>query len=782
MTNYFKRMACIATATVALGFGAAQAAEVVANYEVIPLPQRVMPGRGLPFVLNPNTVIVAPKSDKQLTRNAQFLAEYLKELTGIQPKVVAKAPRKNAIVLSSALKNDNPEAYELNVGSDLITINGASPAGNFYGIQTLRKSVTATTSKDDRVIFPAVTVTDAPRFGYRGAHFDTSRHFFPVDSLKTFIDMLALHNINRFHWHITDDQGWRLESKKYPLLTEIGSKRAGTVIGHLGSNNKYDGIPYGGYYTQDEARDIVKYAADRHITVIPEIDLPGHMQGALAAYPQLGCTGGPYEVWQTWGVSKDVLCAGNPDTYKFIDDILEEVMDIFPSEYIHIGGDECPKDRWKECAKCQAKIKELGIKGDDHSTAEQKLQNVVMSEAAATLAKRGRKMIGWDEIIEGGLFPGATVMAWRGAEAAAEAARQGHDAILTPTNFCYFDYYQTLNPSQREPLGIGGYVPVEKVYELEPVSPSLTPEQAKHIKGAQCNLWTEYIPEFWHAQHMEMPRIAAMSEVQWTDPAQKDYAYFYKRLPQLLRQYENQGYHYAKYVYDVDGVIKPAANGNGLTITFSTIDDAPIYYTLDGSVPTEKSNLYKEPVKLDHAAKIRAAAIRPSGRSFEWSDSLSFSKSTGAAVTLSKKAHSRYRASGPGALTDGRYGSSAFNDDHWVGNTNHDTDAVIDLGRETEISSVAFNTNVNTPNWIFDTPEVIVEVSDDGKNFRRVAAETYPVAEDHKIEIVKHKVDFDPTAARYVRVLIKRLESIPAFHGEGAGKPAWVFVDEIEVN
>ena len=253
-------------------------------------------------------------------------------------------------------------------------------------------------------------------------------------------------------------------------------------------------------------------------------------------------------------------------------------------------------------------------------------------------------------------------------------------------------------------------------------------------------------------------------------------------MPQLLRQYENQGYHYAKYVYDVDGVIKPAANGNGLTITFSTIDDAPIYYTLDGSVPTEKSNLYKEPVKLDHAAKIRAAAIRPSGRSFEWSDSLSFSKSTGAAVTLSKKAHSRYRASGPGALTDGRYGSSAFNDDHWVGNTNHDTDAVIDLGRETEISSVAFNTNVNTPNWIFDTPEVIVEVSDDGKNFRRVAAETYPVAEDHKIEIVKHKVDFDPTAARYVRVLIKRLESIPAFHGEGAGKPAWVFVDEIEVN
>ena len=778
MNRLLKHAATLA-AVVALNGASVFAADVVANYEVIPLPQKVMPGRSKPFVLDKKTVIAVPKGSKELKSNAALLAEYLGSLTGITPKIVTKAPKSNAIVLESSLGGENPEAYELSVSSDKIVINGASAAGNFYGIQTLRKSIPAALAAGDDAVFPAVNISDAPRFGYRGAHFDTSRHFFPVDSVKSFIDMLALHNVNRFHWHITDDQGWRLEMKKYPLLTEVGSKRKGTITGR--NDGPTDGKPYGGYYTQDEARDIVKYAADRHITVIPEIDLPGHMLGALAAYPELGCTGGPYEVWQQWGVADDVLCAGNDKTLGFIDDVLTEVMDIFPSEYIHIGGDECPKVRWEVCEKCQARIADLGLKSDSHSTAEQKLQNFVMERAARTLASKGRKMIGWDEILEGGLFPGATVMAWRGAEAAAETAKQGHDAILTPTNFCYFDYGQSPNP-ELEPLGIGGFVPVEKVYSLEPVSPDLTPEQAKHIIGAQANLWTEYIPTLSHAQYMELPRLAAMSEVQWTAPDQKDYESFKARLPQLIEQYKNEGYNYAKHVFDVHGELKSDPERHAIIATLSTIGDAPIYYTLDGSEPGENSQVYSSPVVLDRTSKIRAVVIRPDGRSREWTDSVSFNKATSGTVTLAHAPHSRYTSTGAGLLTDGRFGGEAFNTGQWLGFSDSDLDATIALGSEQNISSVAFTALINTPNWIFDTPEVIVEVSDNGTEFRRVADEKYPEDTDHNISLRRHELKFPETSARYVRVLINQLKSIPEWHGVGFNKPAFLFVDEIVID
>lgn len=778
MNRFVKSAASLALA-VAIGSAASEAENVVANYEVIPLPQKVMPGRGLPFMLDSKTVIAVPKGDKALRKNAELLAGYLKELSGFDLKIVTKTPKRNAIVLSAKLADENKEAYRLDVDRNLITIDGASAAGNFYGIQTLRKSVTGKASAGDELCFPAVSVSDAPRFGYRGAHFDTSRHFFPADSVKSFIDMLAMHNINRFHWHITDDQGWRLEMKKHPLLTEIGSKRKGTVIGH--NSEKYDGIPYGGYYTQDEARDIVRYAADRHITVIPEIDLPGHMLGALAAYPELGCTGGPYEVWQQWGVAHDVLCAGNEKTYEFIDDVLAEVMDIFPSEYIHIGGDECPKDRWEACEKCQARIKQLGLKSDDKSTAEQKLQSYVMERAAQTLAKRDRKMIGWDEILEGGLFPGATVMAWRGAEAASEAAKQGHDAILTPTNYCYFDYCQTTNP-ELEPLGIGGYVSVEKVYSLEPVGSDLTHEQSKHIIGAQANLWTEYIPTFSHVQYMELPRLAAMSEVQWTDPALKDYGYFTKRLPQLIDLYKTVGYNYAKHVFDVSGRLESDPANHAIVATFSTIDDAPIYYTLDGTTPTETSSRYTAPVSIGKTAVIKAVVIRPEGRSREWTDSVSFNKATSANVTLANAPHSRYASTGAGVLTDGRFGGEAFNTGEWIGFEGSDLDAVVDLGKPQTIESVAFTALLNTPNWIFDATEAVVEVSLDGKEYRQVAAEKFPQATDHVIDFAKHVMKFEPVEARYVRLVAKCLMDIPVWHGAGIGKPAFLFVDEIVVD
>lgn len=772
-----KKISAIILAAACVVAGCTKKVQQQASYRVIPMPLEVVPGQGDDFKLTESTVISYPADNDTLRRNAELLAEYLTTNTGMTLSLTTETPSSNAIVLSSNLQNANPEAYQLTVDGNLININGSTAAGNFYGIQTLRKSIDP--SIKGAVGFPAVTINDQPRFGYRGAHFDTSRHYFPVDSIKTFIDMLALHNINRFHWHITDDQGWRLEIKKYPKLTEVGSKRAGTCVGH--DFDTSDSIPYGGFYTQDEARDIVKYAADRHITVIPEIDLPGHMLAALTAYPELGCTGGPYEVWQRWGVSEDLLCAGNDSTLRFIDDVLTEVAEIFPSEYIHIGGDECPKVRWEKCPKCQARIKELGLKTDSHSTAEQKLQSYVMEHAATTLASLGRKMIGWDEIIEGGLFPGATVMSWRGEEGAQQAAAQGHDAILTPTNYCYFDYAQSQD-EEREPLGIGGFVSVEKVYSLEPAGSKLTPEEAKHILGCQANLWTEYIKDFSHAQYMELPRIAAMCEVQWSQPEKKDFVDFSSRLPQLIEQYKANGYNYADHIFDVQGGLETDSVNHTFVARLRTIDDAPIHYTLDGTDPTEQSPLYTEPVTIDKTCTFKARAIRPDGPGYMLVDSVKFSKSTAAPVTLANAPHSRYVASGPATLTDGRFGGSAFNTGQWIGFEGTSLDATVDLGSDQPVTSVTVNFLVNTPNWIFDTRGITIETSLDGKTFTQVAKEDYPQMTDHLIENITHRLTFPSTVARYVRVVALCEKSIPAFHGVGAGKDAFIFVDEIVID
>lgn len=747
-----------------------------ADFNVVPLPQEIQLTAKKGFTLNKSTRICYPAGNAELRRNAELLADYLRQLTGYSLQITDATAGRNAIVLTAGLKSDNPEAYLITVGSNNVTIDGASPAGNFYGIQTLRKSIDATATGD--VLFPAGTVSDAPRFGYRGAHFDTSRHYFPVDSIKSFIDMLALHNINRFHWHITDDQGWRLESKKYPDLTRFGANRAGTCIGH--DFNSTDNQPYGGFYTQDEARDIVKYAADRHITVIPEIDLPGHMLAALTAYPEFGCTGGPYAVWQRWGVSEDLLCAGNDSTLQFIDDILNEVADIFPSEYIHIGGDECPKTRWEQCPKCQARIKELGLVSDSHSTAEQKLQSFVMEHAANTLASRGRKMIGWDEIIEGGLFPGATVMSWRGVEGAREAAKQGHDAIMTPTNFCYFDYAQSQDPA-GEPLGIGGYIPVSKVYSFEPTE-RLTPEQAKHILGAQANLWTEYISTLGHVQYMELPRLAALSEVQWMQPEKKDFVNFTGRLPRLIDHYRNAGYNYANHIFDIQGGLKSDPERHVIVADIRTIDNAPIHYTLDGSEPTAQSALYTGPITLDRSCTFKARAFRPEGPSRLFADSISFNKATSSVVTLATEPHSRYQSTGATLLTDGRFGPSTFNTGEWIGFEGTPMIATVDLGKPMEFSQVGLRTFVDGLNWIMDTRGIKIEISDNGKDFTTVANEEYPAMEGYKSEIVNHVMKFAPVTARYIRATVLCEGVLPQWHDAGAGKPGFLFVDEITID
>ena len=512
------------------------------NYEVVPLPQSIVMQKGEPFVLNSQVQILAAEG---LQREAQFLQQYIKEVSDIDLAIADKRQKKTTyIVLSVSPKVTNPEGYVLTVSAKGITIEGGSSAGVFYGIQTLRKSIASSQ-------IPAAVITDAPRFIWRGMHLDCSRHFFSVDFVKKFIDLLALHNMNRFHWHLTDDQGWRIEIKKWPKLISVGSKRSGTIIGT--NSDIDDGIPYGGYYTQDEAREIVAYAAARHITVIPEIDMPGHMLAALASYPELGCTGGPYQVGHYWGVYKDVLCVSNQRVYQFVEDVLTEIMDIFPSEVIHIGGDETPTDKWLQCPRCQALQKQLPAPQQAAEDFEPLTSKLSPLQAHFTrkvfdfLTSKGRRALGWDEILDGSP-QNAMIMSWRGTEPGAKAAETGHDVVMTPTTYCYFDYQQ-VEDTQFEPSRCGGFIPIEKVYSLDPAPDSLSITAREHILGTQANLWAEYMTNEAMVEYQALPRMSALSEVQWTQPERKNYEAFKERLTRLTALFELYHYQYAKHLW-----------------------------------------------------------------------------------------------------------------------------------------------------------------------------------------------------------------------------------------
>ena len=512
-----------------------------ADYHVVPLPENIKISGGKPFILNASSAIVYAHGDSLLKRNAIFLAEYVKKSVGLSLVVQSHSLKSDGnIFLRIDKKINGDEAYKIEIDKHNIIVSGKTANGVFYGIQTLRKSLPIIQHAEN-VVMPSAMISDTPRFAYRGMMLDVARHFFPVDFVKEYIDLLALHNMNTFHWHLTDDQGWRIEIKKYPLLTKIGSIRKHTTLGRNSSLD--DNTPYGGFYTQQQARDIVEYAKERYITVIPEIDMPGHMLGALAAYPELGCTGGPYQVSGNWGVFDDILCAGNEKTYQFIQDVMDELMDIFPSKYIHLGGDEAPKTRWTTCEKCQGLIKSLGIKGDKECTAENRLQGYLVSRIEKYLNQKGRKIIGWDEILEGDVQKSATIMSWRGVDGGIKASRLGHDAIMTPVSYCYFDYYQT-DKTWNEPLLIGGNLNIEKTYSYQPVPDSLTAAEKKHIIGVQANLWTEYIVCPSLAEYQVLPRMAALSEVQWMQYDKKNYADFRKRLERLLQVYKLYGYKY----------------------------------------------------------------------------------------------------------------------------------------------------------------------------------------------------------------------------------------------
>lgn len=515
-----------------------------ADYLIIPKPTSLQISDGR-FLLDENTAITA---ETTLENEGQYLSEMLSTVSN--KRIPFSKETEGNILLKLDETIENNEGYTLSVSYNQITITGKTSAGVFYGIQTLSQLIPlpATASNTQaEVSIPATSITDSPKFVYRGMHLDVARHFFPVSFVKKYIDILAMHKMNTFHWHLTEDQGWRIEIKKYPKLTSIGSIRKETIVGHGNTWNKpdvkYDGKPYGGFYTQEDIKEVVAYAETRHITIIPEIELPGHSLAAITAYPELGNTGEQYEVGKRWGVFPEIY-APSEETFKFLEDVLTEVIALFPSKLIHIGGDEAPKTQWQTSKLAQDIIKKEGLK-DEHE-----LQSYFIRRIEKFLNSKGRNIIGWDEILEGGLAPNAAVMSWRGEKGGIQAAKMHHNVVMTPTGFCYFDFYQTKD-RKNEPLAIGGYTSVEKVYSYNPLPKELTKEEQKYILGAQANVWSEYMKTPEHVEYMVLPRLTALSEVVWSTYETKDWGDFQTRLIHLAKRYEALGFNYAKHSLEI---------------------------------------------------------------------------------------------------------------------------------------------------------------------------------------------------------------------------------------
>ena len=758
---------------------------VLNTNSVIPYPNSLVPEEGS-FVFNKKTKMICTLSldsaSQEVVRNFSAL---LNNVAGLKTECIVEEEKgeKNIVFfdLDTSIAN---EGYSLDIDPSKIIIKASSAAGFYYAVQSLKQLLPIAVYGDkesdsvEKWEVPCVHIDDAPRFSYRGMHLDVARHFFSVDEVKRYIDLLAMHKLNVFHWHLTDDQGWRIEIKKYPKLTEVGSIRKHTMVEK--NFDQYDNTPYGGYYTQDQIRDIVNYAKERFITIIPEVDLPGHMVAALASYPSLGCTGGPYEVQGMWGVHPDVLCAGKEETYEFVTDVLSEVIELFPSRYIHIGGDECPKDRWKKCPLCQARIRKLGLKTDKEHTAEERLQSYFMTRVEKFLNENDRQIIGWDEILEGGAAPNATVMSWRGTDGGVQAAKLRHNVVMTPNTYLYFDYYQS-EDTQAEPLAIGSYVPLERVYDFEPVPDTLDNDSKKYILGAQANLWTEYISDFKQVEYMLLPRLDALSEVQWTRPENKNWVNFLDRLQHNIQVYDLKGYNYGKHIFGINPEYRIIPEKHCIEVTLRTQGDAPVYYTLDGTVPTEKSTRYTQPIELTENTDLKAIVVRPGMKTNMFEKEYVFNKATARKITLNSAPNDRYTFKGGQTLVDGMIGDMGFATGRWIGFSPGDLDAVIDLGETTFISKVELGILFDKDNWIFPSDHISVLVSQDGVKYNSVA-DTVLVLPDQSVKNDRmiQGVAFDPVNTRYVKIKANSVKSLPAWHG-AKGKPGFLFVDEINI-
>ncbi|QIK56014.1 family 20 glycosylhydrolase [Dysgonomonas sp. HDW5B] len=752
---------------------------VNANYEVVPLPRQIIyQAESNPFVLDKSTRIFYIENDSQSHQLASFLAAYINECIGVDIQLTTKKDAENIIEFQiDTTLNTNPDYYKLSVTPHNILINGAGASGVFYAIQTLRKSLPV--ESVNNISFPAAVIEDYPQFSHRGVSLDVSRHFYSADFIKKYIDVLALFNMNVFHWHLTDDQGWRIEIKKYPNLTKIGAQRSETATDR--HSEEYDGKPYGGFYTQEEIKDVVEYARQRYITVIPEIDIPGHTLAVLASYPELGCIGGPYQVGRGWGIFEDVLCAGNDSVFTFLDDVFTEVAELFPAKYIHIGGDECLKNRWMACPKCQARIKALGIRETKaHSLGEQ-LQSYFIHRVEELINKKGKSIIGWDEILEGGIAPNATIMSWRGTDGGIYAAGRGHDVIMTPESHLYLDYYQSPDVD-NEPYTFGWLTDLEKVYSFDPIPVELEKDQQKNILGGQVNVWTEYMPTSKNVEYMLLPRLGALAETLWSYPQEKDYNNFVARMYRQSLLLDKLGYENCKQAYGVQTKYDYDTDKSEIKVALSTFDTAPIYYTLDGTVPTEKSLKYSEPIIISKSSNLKALVVRDGIQSKIYSKEFSFNKATAKPIELKNQPDKKYTFNGAITLVDGQEGyKNSYRTGLWLGFLGEDMVATIRLGGQTAVSSVRVNQFINSRGGLLFAKSIKIEVSDDGKTFREVGFKTQPILNEHiKPQIFEVKETFDTVKANYIRVTLEAVEGLPAWH-EKAGAKAYIMVDEIVV-
>lgn len=741
---------------------------LISDASIIPVPKSITNYNSGTFVFN------APVSftyDKELSLAAELFQTYL-ENSSSTPLLTNNKEAQKAIVFKLDDSIKAVEGYRLNIIQNKIILKVKTLQGAFLGVQTLRQLLPPCLENNScgeiTIGINSIDIQDEPAFKYRGMHLDVGRHFFSVDFIKKYIDLLAMMKMNTFHWHLTEDQGWRIEIKKYPKLTSHAAYRKETLIGHYNDQpHQFDGKQYGGFYTQEEIKDIVQYATGRGITVIPEIELPGHSQAAISAYPELGCTGENVAVATKWGVFKEIYCP-KESTFKFLENVLDEIIELFPSKYIHIGGDEAPKANWKNCDHCQQLIKSEGLK-DEH-----KLQSYFITRIEQYLNSKGRQIIGWDEILEGGLAPNATVMSWRGTSGAVEAAKQHHDVILTPGSHCYFDHYQSDN--ENEPLAIGGFLPLEKVYQFNPIPEELSKEEAQYVLGAQGNVWTEYMKTSDHVEYMIFPRIAALSEVVWSP--NKDYPDFLKRLEHFNKRLDLLDVNYANHIYDIKGKLSLSDNLTSYSLA-TAIEDKNIHYTTDDSEPTFTSPIYQKPINITQNTTIKARVFnheKALGNPFE--ETINIHKATGATIEWNVQPHKAYDAGGKIALVNGIDGSNKrFGDKEWLGFWGDDLSITIDLGKEKTIDRIATRFFNAKGQWIYAPKSYSIEYSNDGEKFTKILSSDIAPNEDL---IVNINTSFKAIQTQYLRINVTKYGLIPDGL-QGAGHQAWTFIDEIKV-
>lgn len=744
---------------------------------IIPKPVQVVTNDG-EFQITANTKVIFDTSNKQEKDFATLACEILTEASGFEIGQLISADEigGNILVQMNApfdVEIGN-EGYKLNIQNDRIFLNANTTAGLFYGIQTLWQML----SSENGNTLPCLEIIDYPRFGWRGLHLDVSRHFMPTKFIYKLIDYLAVHKINVFHWHLVDDQGWRIEIKKYPKLTEIGAWRADRE--HLAWDARKgpvseDEKKIGGFYSQKEVKQIVAYAQKKNVTIVPEIEMPAHVMSALAAYPEFSCSRKyhPVPSGGVWPITH-IFCAGKDETFNFLEDVLSEVMELFPSTFIHIGGDEATKTEWETCEHCQKRIKDERLK-DTHE-----LQSYFITRIEKFLNANGRRMIGWDEILEGGLAPEATVMSWRGEQGGIEAAQMGHDVVMTPGSHCYFDHYQG-NP-ELEPKAWGGFTTLKKVYHYEPVPKELNAKEAKHVLGAQANVWTEYMTDGNQVEYMIMPRISALAEVVWSPKETRDWGDFSRRMTTQYKRYANMGVNYARSAFQVTA--HPVLNADNKTVNVSLTTDAwqpDIRYTTDGSEPNKNSIKYAEPFKISETTPVKAVVIKNGERmSKALTTDFFIHKAIACPVEIKFENSPKYNSTGEFALVDGIKGSKNHGDGKWKGFNGTDLVATIDLGESKKISTVRVGFVQNAGSWIFFPTELIVEVSSDGKSFKRMGSAKNKIPVTNPERLTQELVVEKNTSAKYIRVTATNLGECPKGHA-GEGFPAWLFVDEIIV-